>query len=185
MHCAAIICTHSNIITHCDITMDIPNNIITHCDFTMYIPSNVITHCDVTMSGHCDVILIDLLWPDWSSDHHIGDLISLYHIKIGHSMEYHILPGKNLVTNTGIIKCVVPTLVWYICLPFLTLHSNSPQYEIILIPTCTSGKDVRYATESYFTQRWVWQLGLYTLSLSHLTLVCSQKASGVMCLIYR
>ncbi len=44
--------------------MDVPSNIITHCDFTIGILNNVITHCDVIMSGHCDVILIDLHWPD-------------------------------------------------------------------------------------------------------------------------
>ncbi len=35
--------THSNVITHCDVTIDVPSNIITHCDFTVCIPSNVIT----------------------------------------------------------------------------------------------------------------------------------------------
>ncbi len=54
------VCTHSNVISYCDVTMDVPSNVITHIDFTMHIPSNVITHCDVIMSGHCDVILIDL-----------------------------------------------------------------------------------------------------------------------------
>ncbi len=63
MHCDAMIYTHSNIITHY-VTMDVPSNVITHCDFTMNIPSNVTTHCDVIMSDHCDVILIDLHWPD-------------------------------------------------------------------------------------------------------------------------
>ncbi len=69
---------HSNIITYCDITMDVPSNIITHCDFTMGIHNHVITHCDVIMSGHCDVILIDLHWPDWSP---FRDHIPVYHIK--------------------------------------------------------------------------------------------------------
>ncbi len=41
-----MICAHSYVITHCDITLDVP--------------SNVITRCDVIMSGHCEVILIDL-----------------------------------------------------------------------------------------------------------------------------
>ncbi len=60
MHCDAMICTHSNVITRFDVTMDVPSNVITHCDFTMHIPNNTITHCDVIMSGRCDVILIDL-----------------------------------------------------------------------------------------------------------------------------
>ncbi len=75
-----MLCTHSNVITHCDITMDVPNNVITNCHFTIGIPSNVITHCDVTMNDHCDVILIDLHWP-------FRDHLPVYHIKTGHSME--------------------------------------------------------------------------------------------------
>ncbi len=46
MDCDAMIWTHSNIITHCDITMGIP--------------SNVIIHFDAIMNGHCGVILVDL-----------------------------------------------------------------------------------------------------------------------------
>ncbi len=57
-------CAHSNFITHCDITMNVPSNIITQMCFTIHKPSNIITHCDDIMSGHCDVILIDLHWPD-------------------------------------------------------------------------------------------------------------------------
>ncbi len=63
MHYNAMICTHSNVITHCDVTMDAPSNVIAHCDFTIRIPTNIITHCNVIMSGHCDAILIDLHWP--------------------------------------------------------------------------------------------------------------------------
>ncbi len=40
--------------------------------------------CDVIMSGHCDVILIDRYWPDWSP---FGEHIPVYHIKTSHSME--------------------------------------------------------------------------------------------------
>ncbi len=43
-----------------------------------------ITQCDVVMSGHYDVILIDLHWPDWSP---FGDHILVYQIKSGHVME--------------------------------------------------------------------------------------------------
>ncbi len=69
-----MICTHSNIITHCDVTMDVTSKVITHCDFTMGIPSNVITHCDVIMrfwyqshlTGlvliHVNPVLIDNIW---------------------------------------------------------------------------------------------------------------------------
>ncbi len=42
--------THKNIITHCEITLDVPSNVITHCDITMGISSKYITHCDVIMS---------------------------------------------------------------------------------------------------------------------------------------
>ncbi len=45
------ICTHNDVITHGDITMDVPSNIITYCDITKGIPGNIITHCDVIM-GH-------------------------------------------------------------------------------------------------------------------------------------
>ncbi len=55
MHYDLMICIHSDIIAHCDITMDVLSNTI---------PSNFITHCDIIMIGHCDVILIDLDWPD-------------------------------------------------------------------------------------------------------------------------
>ncbi len=60
MHCDAMICRQSNVIMHCDVTMDVPSNVITHCGFKMCIPSNIISHCDVILSGHYDVILIDL-----------------------------------------------------------------------------------------------------------------------------
>ncbi len=63
------------------------NNVIVHCDaiwFTMCIPSNVITHCDVIMSSHCDVILIDLYWTDWSP---FGEHIPVCHVKWVHSMK--------------------------------------------------------------------------------------------------
>ncbi len=59
-----MICPHSNVITHCDITMDVPSNIITHYDFTMGIPSNIVTQCDVIMSDNYDVILMDFHWLD-------------------------------------------------------------------------------------------------------------------------
>ncbi len=71
---------------HCDIIMDVSSNIITHYDLTMGISSNIITHCDVIMSGYCDVILIDLHWPDLSM---FREHIPVYHIKTGHSMEYY------------------------------------------------------------------------------------------------
>ncbi len=32
LDCDDMLCTHSNVITHCDITMDIPSNGIIHCD---------------------------------------------------------------------------------------------------------------------------------------------------------
>ncbi len=69
MHCAAMIYTHSNIITDCDITIDVP--------------SNISIHCDIIISGHCDVILIDLHWPNGSlfRDHLP---VHLYHIKTDH-----------------------------------------------------------------------------------------------------
>ncbi len=51
--------------------------------YLMHIPNNIIAHCDVIMSGHCDVILIDLHWPDGSP---FGDHILVYHIKSGHSI---------------------------------------------------------------------------------------------------
>ncbi len=43
------------------------------------INSNVITYCDVIMSDHCDVILIDFHWPDWSP---FGDQIPVYHVDV-------------------------------------------------------------------------------------------------------
>ncbi len=65
MHCGAtILCTHSRVITHCDITTDITSNIITHCDITMGNGIAGDAHCDVTMNDHCDVTLIDIHVPD-------------------------------------------------------------------------------------------------------------------------
>ncbi len=73
MQCDALTCKHNNIITHCDITMDSKN--ITHHDFIKDTPSNAINHCDFIMSGYCDVILIDLHWPDLSP---FGEHIPVY-----------------------------------------------------------------------------------------------------------
>ncbi len=56
-----MICTHSNVITHCDVTMDVPSNVIAHC-YCNDVARDA--HCDVIMNDHCDVILIDLHWPD-------------------------------------------------------------------------------------------------------------------------
>ncbi len=73
------VCTHCNIITHCDITMVVPSNIISHYDVTMSISSNdVITHYEWPLS------LIDLQWPPGSS---FREHLSVYHIKTRHSME--------------------------------------------------------------------------------------------------
>ncbi len=74
---------HSNVITHCKVTMLVPSNIITHCDFTMGIPSNVIIYCDVILSGHCNIILLDLHWPDLSP---FREHIHMFHIKTVHSV---------------------------------------------------------------------------------------------------
>ncbi len=74
--------------------------------------SNIINHCDVIMSGHCDVILIDLLWPNRSS---FREHISVYHIKTGHSMEYICLEQ---VMNTTVIAA------WTLC-PFCLIWSLS------------------------------------------------------------
>ncbi len=65
MHFDAMICTYSNIITHCDITMDVPTNII-HIVISQLIgiPNNVIAQCDIIMNSHCDDIPIDHHWPD-------------------------------------------------------------------------------------------------------------------------
>ncbi len=41
---------HSNIITHCDVTVDVPSNAITHCHVTVGVCSNIITHRDVIIS---------------------------------------------------------------------------------------------------------------------------------------
>ncbi len=91
MHYDAMICTQSNVITHCDITMEVLSNIITHCDFTMGIPSNMITHCDAITSGHCDVILIDLHWPDWSPFRE--------HIPVYHIIEWNNMTSQSIQYN--------------------------------------------------------------------------------------
>ncbi len=35
MHCNIMICAHNNVMTHYDVTVDIPMNIITYCDVIM------------------------------------------------------------------------------------------------------------------------------------------------------
>ncbi len=62
-----MICIHSIVITHCDMTMKVPSNIITHCDVTMGITNNGIAYCDVILSGP----------SHWL----IRDHIPVYHIK--------------------------------------------------------------------------------------------------------
>ncbi len=37
------------------IVMPLYSNVITHCDITINVPSNIITHCDIITSVHCDV----------------------------------------------------------------------------------------------------------------------------------